>query len=153
MSEQSKRLAAQFELSKDKRQINDASGLQRERVLDKAFVSMQVELKEHLEKQCAELNHEPQIENMLVANLSDEPIGITRKDSGSFLSIKFDANLHKVTFKCDEPTRFKYVVEVKPNFNGRNWWYADKKGSSIGGHLESVAQEVLGSLLEIDSKF
>jgi hypothetical protein len=48
MSEQSKRLAAQFELSKDKHQINDASGLQRERVLDEAFVSMRVELKEHL---------------------------------------------------------------------------------------------------------
>src|ERR1700692_1356649 len=90
MSEQSKRLAAQFELSKDKRQKNDASGLQRERVLDEAFVSMRVELKEHLEKQCAELNHEPQIENMLVANLSDEPIGITRKDSGALLSVEFD---------------------------------------------------------------
>jgi hypothetical protein len=131
MSEQSKRLAAQFEHSKDKRQINDASGLQRELLLDEAFVSMRVELKEHLEKQCEELNHEPQIENILVPNLGDEPIGITRKDSGAFLSIKFDANLHKVTFKCDEPARFKYVVEVKPNFNGRNWWYADKKGSSI----------------------
>ena len=150
MSEQSKRLAAQFERSKDKRQINDASGLQRERVLDEAFVSMQVELREHLEKQCEELNHEPQIKHILIPNLGDDPIGITRKDSGAFLSIKFDANLHKVTFKCDEPTRFKYVVEVKPNFNGNNWWYADKKGSSIGGHLESVAQEVLGSLLEID---
>jgi hypothetical protein len=151
MSEQSKRLAAQFEHSKDKRQINDASGLQRELLLDEAFVSMRVELKEHLEKQCEELNHEPQIENILVPNLGDEPIGITRKDSGAFLSIKFDANLHKVTFKCDEPARFKYVVEVKPNFNGRNWWYADKKGSSIGGHLEYVAQEALGALLEIDS--
>jgi len=71
MSEQSKRLAAQFERSKDKRQINDASGLQRERVLDEAFVSMRVELKEHLEKQCEELNHEPQIENILVAKLID----------------------------------------------------------------------------------
>jgi hypothetical protein len=131
----------------------DSSKLRREQLLNEAFVSMRVELKEHLEKQCAELNHEPLIGNILVPNLSDEPIGIRRKDSGSFLSIKFDANLHKVTFKCDEPTRFKYVVEVKPNFNGRNWWYADKKGSSIGGHLESVAQEVLGSLLEIDSKF
>ena len=153
MSEQSKRLAAQFEHSKDKHQINDASGLQREQLLNEAFVSMRVELKEHLEKQCKELNHEPQIENILVPNLGDEPVGITRKDSGAFLSIKFDAHLHKVTFKCDEPARFKYVVEVKPNFNGRKWWYADKKGSSIGGHLESVAQEVLGSLLEIDSKF
>ena len=152
MSEQSKRLAAQFERSKDKRQINDASGIQRERVLDEAFVSMQVELKEHLEKQCEELNHEPQIKNILVPNLGDDPIRITRKDSGAFLSIKFDAQIHKVTFKCDEPTRFKYVVEVKPNFNGRNSWCADKKGSSIGGHLESVAQEVLGSLLEIDPK-
>jgi len=151
MSEQSKRLAAQFEHSKDKRQINDASGVQREQLLNEAFVSMRVELKEHLEKQCEELNHEPQIENILVPNLGDEPIGITRKDSGAFLSIKFDANLHKVTFKCDEPVRFKYVVEVKPNFNGRNWWYADKKGSSIGGHLEYVAQQALGALLEIDS--
>jgi len=151
MSEQSKRLAAQFEHSKDKRQINDASGVQREQLLNEAFVSMRVELKEHLEKQCEELNHEPQIENILVPNLGDEPIGITRKDSGAFLSIKFDANLHKVTFKCDEPTRFKYVVEVKPNFNGRNWWYADKNGSSIGGHLEYVAQQALGALLEIDS--
>ena len=151
MSEQSKRLAAQFEQSKNKQQKNDATALQRERVLDEAFVRMREELKEHLEKQCAELNHEPQIENMLVANLSDEPIGITRKDSGSFLSIKFNANLHKVTFNCDEPVRFKYVVEVKPNFNGRDWWYADKNGSSIGGHLEYVAQEVLGALLQIGS--
>src|SRR5580700_10486299 len=111
MSEQSKRLAVQFELSKDKRHIIDASGLQRERVLDEAFVSMQVELKEHLEKQCEELNHEPQIKNILVPNLSDEPIGITRKDSGSFLSIKFDANLHKVTFRCEDPGRFKSIVE------------------------------------------
>jgi hypothetical protein len=153
MSEQSKRLAAQFEHSKNKQQINDATGLQREQLLNEAFVSMRVELKEHLEKQCEELNHEPQIGNILVPNLGDDPIGIARGDSGAFLSIKFDANLHKVTFNCDEPARFKYVVEVKPNFNGRNWWYADKKGSSIGGHLESVAQEVIGSLLEIDSKF
>jgi hypothetical protein len=135
MSEQSKRLAAQFGHSKDKRQINDATALQRERVLDDAFVSMQVELKEHLEKQCEELNHEPQIENLLVANLGDEPIGITRRDSGAF----------------EEPARFKYVVEVKPKFNGRTWWYADKNGSSIGGHLEYVAQQVLGALLQIDS--
>jgi hypothetical protein len=112
---------------------------------------MRVELKEHLEKQCEELNHEPQIENILVPNLGDEPMGITRKDSGAFLSIKFDANLHKVTFKCDEPARFRYVVEVKPNFNGRTLWYADKNGSSIGGHLEYVAQQALGALLEIDS--
>jgi hypothetical protein len=114
---------------------------------------MRAELKEHLEKQCEELNHEPQIENILVPHLRDEPIWITRKDSGAFLSIKFAANLHKVSFMCDKPARFKYVVEVKPRFNGRNWWYADKNGSSIGGHLESVAQEVLGALLEIDSKF
>src|SRR5580658_4819783 len=125
MSEQSKRLAAQFRHSKDKRQINDATALQRDRVLDDAFVSMRVELKEHLERQCEELNHEPQIENILVPNLGDEPVGISRKDSGAFLSIKFDANLHKVTFKCDEPVRFKYVVEVKPKFNGRYCWYAD----------------------------
>ena len=151
MSEQSKRLAGQFGHSKDKRQINDATALQRERVLDEAFVSMRLELKEHLEKQCAELNHEPQIENILVPNLVDDPIGITRKDSGAFLSIQFDSNLHKVTFNCGEPSRFKYVVEVKPKFNGRNWWYADKNGSNIGGHLEYVAQEVLGALLEIDS--
>ena len=151
MSEQSKRLGAQFEHSKDKRQINDASGLERELLLDEAFLSMQVELKEHLEKQCAELNHEPQIENILVPNLVDDPIGITRRDSGAFLSIRFDANLHKVTFNCGEPARFKYVVEVRPKFNGRNWWYADKNGSSIGGHLEYVAQEALGALLEIDS--
>src|ERR1700730_12474361 len=151
MSEQSKRLAAQFGLSKDKRQVNDASGLQRERVLDEAFVSMRVELKEHLEKQCEELNHEPQIENILVPNLVDDPIGITRRDSGAFLSIRFDANLHKVTFNCGVPARFKYVVEVRPKFNGRNWWYADKNGSNIGGHLEYVAQQALGALLEIDS--
>jgi len=110
MSEQAKRLAAQFEHSKDKRQINDVSGLQCELLLDEAFVSMRVELKEHLERQCEELNREPQIENILVPNLGFEPIGITRKDSGAFLSIKFDANLHKVTFKCDEPARFKYIV-------------------------------------------
>ena len=151
MSEQSKRLAAQFEHSKSKQLINDATVLQRERLLDDAFVSMRVELKEHLEKQCEELNHEPQIENILVPNLVDDPIGITRKDSGAFLSIQFDSNLHKVTFNCGEPSRFKYVVEVKPKFNGRNWWYADKNGSNIGGHLEYVAQEVLGALLEIDS--
>jgi hypothetical protein len=153
MSEQSKRLATQFEHSKDKQQINDATAVQRERVLDQAFASMRVELKEHLEKQCQELNHEPQIENILVSNLGDDPSGITRRDSGAFLSVKFDATLRKVTFKCAEPARFKYVVEVKPRFNGRNWWYADKNGSSIGGHLESVAQDVLGALLEIDSKF
>jgi hypothetical protein len=88
-----------------------------------------------------------------VPNLGDDPIGITRKDSGAFLSVKFDANRHKGIFKCDDLISFKYVVEVKPKFNGRDWWYADKSGSSIGGHLESVAQEVLGSLLEIDSKF
>ena len=151
MSEQSKRLAAQFIHSKDKRQINDATALQRERILDDAFVNMRLELREHLERQCKELNHEPQIENILVPNLGDEPIGISRKDSGAFLSIKFDPNLHKVTFKCDEPVTFRYVVEVKPKFNGRSWWYADKNGSSIGGHLEYVAQEALGALLEIDS--
>ena len=151
MSEQSRRLAAQFEHSKNKQQINDATGLQREQLLNEAFVSMQVELKEHLEKQCQELNHEPQIGNILVPNLGDDPIGIARRDSGAFLSIEFDANLHKVTFNCDEPAKFKYVVEVKPKFNGRNWWYVDKNGSSIGGHLEYVAQEVLGALLEIDS--
>ena len=151
MSEQSKRLAAQFEHSKDKQQLNDATGLQREQLLNEAFVSMRVELREHLEKQCEELNHEPQIGNIVVPNLGDDPIGIARRDSGAFLSIKFDASLHNVTFKCDEPTRFKYVVEVKPKFNGRNWWYSDKNGSSIGGHLEYVAQRALGALLEIDS--
>jgi hypothetical protein len=151
MSEQSKRLAARFEYSKGKQQINDASAVQRERVLDLAFASMRVELKEHLEKQCRELNHEPQIENILVPNLGDDPVGITRKDSGAFLSVKFDASCRTVTFKCDEPIRFKYVVEVKPKFNGRDWWYADKNGSSIGGHLEYVAQEALGALLQIDS--
>jgi hypothetical protein len=151
MSEQSKRIAAEFEHSKDKRHKNDAPGLQREVLLDEAFLSMRVELKEHLEKQCDELNHEPQIENILLPNLGDEPIGIRRKDSGAFLSIKFDAKLHKVTFKCDEPIRFKYVVEVKAKSNGRTWWYADKNGSSIGGHLEFVAQEALGALFQIDS--
>ena len=151
MSEQSKRLAARFDHSKDKQQTNDATAVQRERVLDQAFASMRVELKEHLEKQCQELNHEPQIENILVPNLVDDPIGVTRKDSGAFLSVKFDANRHKVTFRCDEPVRFKFVVEVKPKFNGRDWWYADKNGSSIGGHLEYVAQEALGALLQIDS--
>jgi hypothetical protein len=151
MSEQSKRLAARFEYSKDKQRINDATAVQRERVLDQAFASMRVELKEHLEKQCQELNHEPQIENILVPNLGDDPVGITRKDSGAFLSVKFDASRRKVTFRCDEPIKFKYVVEVKPKFNGRDWWYADKNGSSIGGHLEYVAQEALGALLEIDS--
>jgi hypothetical protein len=151
MSEQSKRLAARFEHSKGKRQIIDVTAVQRERVLDQAFASMRVELKEHLEKQCQELNHEPQIENILVPNLGEDPLGITRKDSGAFLSVKFDASRRKVTFRCDEPIRFKYVVEVKPKFNGRDWWYADKNGSSIGGHLEYVAQEALGALLEIDS--
>lgn len=152
MSEQSKRLAAEFRHSKGKQQINDATALQRDRVLDDAFVSMRVELREHLERQCEELNREPQIENILVPNLGDEPVGISRKDSGAFLSIKFDANLHKVTFNCDEPVKFKYVVEVKPKFNGRHWWYADKNGSSIGGHLEYVAQEALCALLEMGSK-
>ena len=90
MSEQSKRLAAQFEYAKNKREIHDASGLQRDQLLDQAFVSMRLELKEHLEKQCAELNHEPQIENILVPNLGDEPLGITRKDSGALLSVEFD---------------------------------------------------------------
>ena len=151
MSEQSKRLAAQFEHSKSKLLINDATALQREQLLNEAFVRMRAELKEHLEKQCAELNHEPQIEDLLVPNLGDDPIGITRSDSGAFLSIKFDAILHKAIFKCDEPAQFKYVVEVKPKFNGRNWWYADKNGSSIEGHLEYVAQKVLSALLEIDS--
>ena len=150
MSEQSKRLAARFEQSKNKQQLNDATALQRKRVLDEAFVSMRVEFKEHLEKQCGELNQEPQIENILIATLSGEVPGIIRKDSGSFLSIEFEADLHKVTFKCDDPVRFKYVVEVKPNFNGRKCWYADKKGSNIGGHLEYVAQQVLGALLQID---
>jgi hypothetical protein len=153
MSEQSKRLAAQFEYAKNKHQVNDATGRQREQLLDEAFVSMRQELEEHLQKQCEELNHEPQIDNILVSNLVADPSGITRRDSGAFLSVKFDATLRKATFKCDEPARFKYVVEVKPRFNGRNWWYADKNGSSIGGHLESVAQEVIGALLEIDSKF
>jgi hypothetical protein len=151
MSEQSKRIAAQFEQSKDKRQVNDASGVQREQILNEAFLSMRTELREHLEKQCQELNHEPQIGNILVPNLGVDPIGITRRDSGAFLSIKFDSILRQVTFKCNEPARFKYVVEVKPKFNGRKWWYADKNGSSIGGHLEYVAQEALGALLEIDS--
>jgi hypothetical protein len=64
---------------------------------------MRVELKEHLEKQCQELNHEPQIENILVPNLGDDPVGITRKASGAFLSVKFDANRHKVIIRCDEP--------------------------------------------------
>jgi hypothetical protein len=153
MSEQSKRLATQFEYAKDKHQANDASGLQREQLLDEAFVNMRLELKEHLEKQCEELNHEPQIDNILISNLVNDPSRITRRDSGAFVSVTFDATLRKVTFNCDEPARFKYVVEVKPRFNGRNWWYADKNGSSIGGHLESVAQEVIGALLEIDSKF
>jgi hypothetical protein len=151
MSEQSKRLAAQFEHSKNKQHIDDATGLQREQLLNEAFVSMQVELREHLEKQCEELNREPQIGNILMLSLGDNPIGIARRDSGAFLSIKFDPALRKVTFHCDEPARFKYVVEVKPKFNGRNWWYADKNGTSIGGHLEYVAQTVLGALLEIDS--
>ena len=146
-----RRLAAQFEHSKSKQLINDASALQRDQLLDKAFVGMRAELREHLEKQCEELNLEPQIGNILVPNLGDDPIGIARRDSGTFLSIKFDATLHKVTFNCGEPARFKYVVEVKPKFNGRSWWYADKNGSSIGGHLEYVAQEVLGALLELDS--
>ena len=84
-------------------------------------------------------------------NLGDDPIGITRKDSGAFLSVKFDANRHKGIFKCDDLISFKYVVEVKPKFNGRDWWYADKSGSSIGGHLEYVAQEALGALLQIVS--
>ncbi len=153
MSQQSKRLAAQFEYSKNKRELHDASGLRREQLLDEAFVSMRLEIKEHLEKQCEELNHEPQIENILVSKLGDDPGGITRRDSGAFLSVKFDATRRNVTFQCDEPARFKYVVEVKPRCNGGNWWYADKNGSSIGGHLESVAQEALGALLEIDSKF
>src|ERR1700728_3521753 len=108
MSEQSKRLAARFEQSKNKQQLNDATALQRKRVLDEAFVSMRVEFKEHLEKQCGELNQEPQIENILIATLSGEVPGIIRKDSGSFLSIEFEADLHKVTFKCDDPVRFKY---------------------------------------------
>ena len=40
MPEQSKRLAAQFEHSKDKQLINDATAVQRERVLDQAFASI-----------------------------------------------------------------------------------------------------------------
>jgi hypothetical protein len=153
MSEQSKRLAAQFEHSKDKKLINDATALQRDQILDEAFARMCAELKEHLEMRCEDLNHEPQLENILVPKLGDDPIRITRADSGAFLSIKFDSILHKVTFKCDEPARFKYIVEVKPKFNGRDWWYADKNGSSIGGHLEYVAQKVLRALLGIDSQF
>ena len=97
---------------------------------------MRVKVKEHLEKQCQELNHAPQIENISVPNLGDDPIGITRKDSGAFLSVKLDANRHKVTFRSGEPLRFKYVVEVKPKFNGRDWWYADKDRSNIVGRLE-----------------
>jgi hypothetical protein len=49
MSEQSKRLATRFEHSKDKQQTNDATTVQREQVLDRAFASMRVDLKEHLE--------------------------------------------------------------------------------------------------------
>ena len=151
MSEQSKRIVAQFEHSKSKQPITDATAIQRKQFLNEAFVRMRAELKEHLEQQRVELNHKPQIENILVPNLCDDPIGITRRDSGALLSIKFDSILHKVTFKCDEPARFKYTVEVKPKFNGRDWWYADKNGNSIGGHLEYVAQKVLSALLEIDS--
>jgi hypothetical protein len=151
MSEQSKRLAAKFEYSKENHPIHMATALRRDQILNEAFARMCAELTEHLETRCEELNHEPQIENILQPKLGDDPIGVRRKDSGAFLSIKFDSTLHKVTFKCDEPAQFKYVVEVKPTFNGSDWWYADKDGSSIAGHLEYVAQKVLSALLGIDS--
>jgi hypothetical protein len=43
------------------------------------------------------------------------------------LSMNFDSFLHKVTFRCDNPVKFKDFIEVKTKRAG--WWLANKDGS------------------------
>lgn len=148
MSERSKQLAKEFAHNKDQQAISDELRLHDNKILDKGFIRMRTDLTRELERQCEELNHEPEIGNILAFSLSDEEGKITRKDTGSTLAVEWDSVRHAVTLNCDKPAKFRYTVEVKPTTNGQGFWYANRKGVAIP-HVSVVADEALCALLGI----
>jgi hypothetical protein len=81
---------------------------------------------------------------------TDELITVTRKDYGWTLTVKFDSFKYKAEFGCDMPTKFHFVIVVKPNPTDTDWYYADPKGGSIGHeseHLEDPVYKAMSALL------
>ena len=109
---------------------------------------MRSELEAAAKALCEDLNHEPQVGNILSCKSEDGKFTITRSDTGAVLSVKYDEFLYKATAKCDAPAKFKYVIQVKTSGNG--WWYADEDDTAIAEtSIPWVANIVVSALLGI----
>jgi hypothetical protein len=149
MSDSSKKIADQFEAAKGQASIQDAVNLEEKKVLDEGFRRMQAELQESFLAHCEELNQEPKIGNILNCGIEGDNLKVTRTDTGDVLSVSFDTVLHKATFKCDRPIKFRDYIEVKPTTNKSAWWFTNKAGGLGAQGPPFMALKALKSLLGI----
>ena len=150
MSDRSKHFAEKFQKAKEQQSINDAANLQRGKVLNESFSRMRSELKKGIERDCEELNQEPQIGNILTHRLAltGDRWEVTRTDTGSVLSIEFDSLLHAVSFSCEKPAQFRTRIELKPTSGGA-CYYATEKGNRTG--IDQTLEKAFCALLGIEN--
>jgi len=153
MSERSNQIAAQFASLKDKQHQEHKAFNKKNQIVDEGFSRLRDELNRQLEAQAGDLNCEPAIGNILATDFTDSrEAKITRTDLGAFLSVRYDADLRVVKIKCDGVTDYSYLIEVKPNTGGLNWYYVGGKRktdtSNIGMEAERVADVVANKSLK-----
>jgi hypothetical protein len=150
MSDRSKRFAEKFQKAKEQQSINDAASLQRDKVLSESFSRMRSELKKGIERDCEEINQEPQIGKILAHRLAltGDKWEVTRTDTGSVLSIEFDPLLHTVSFSCEKPAQFRAHIELKP-ITGGTCYYATEEGNHTG--IDETLGRAFCALLGIES--
>jgi hypothetical protein len=148
VSDDSKRIAGLFQHHTTQKVIKDATDLEHKRFQAEGLRRMRSELEAAAKVLCEDLNHEPQVGNILSCKSEDEEFKITRSDTGAVLSVKYDEFLYKATAKCDTPAKFKYVIQVKTSGNG--WWYADKDDTAIAeSSIPWIANIAVSALLGI----
>jgi len=149
VSDRAKRTADLFQQAKDQEALQNAVELKHSATLDEGFSRMRKKINEALERQCTELNEQPEIGDILVCKVSDDKsTTVTRSDTGVVLSVAFDSTLRTAHFACPKPSKFKYSIDVKLSANGL-WFYADGKGTSIGPDLGAVTDKALNALLGV----
>jgi len=137
VSQKSREIAQSFQRNKERLAATTQTRLAEKQVLDEGFRRLRDDLEKSIPPFCDELNGEPEIGNILECGIVGDKLTITHQDTGDSLAIKFDAALHKVTFSCDKPVKYREPVEVRV-VNVTGWWFATKDGSSAGSGDDSV---------------
>jgi hypothetical protein len=146
MSNWSKRTAEAFGRVKDKQAESHALELQHKALRDEVFSRLRGELKNLFEEHCDNLNHEVEVGNILVFDAASELWQVTRTDTGSALTIKFDSYKYEVILKCETPVKFDEILTVKLKTGTAEWWYLSDKGNNLS-NLSLLVERSLHALL------